>query len=176
MQLKWSVIAGGWSFLLYFRKGWGCIIWYLTKGVGLVAWHIAEKCKLHNLILYSGKILREKTFEVLWPFAKVSRWNLGVWHPLTTWASNSRKFSPSKVFLLYGILTKGEGYISQYTAEGGGAGYFDRLLTNFYVLVCLCPSTTWSILNSNKQSPPHLVQDWVFNWRMPSTRSWWGAE
>ena len=47
-----------------------------------------------------------------------------------------------ETFLLYGILTKGEGYISQYTAEGGGAGYFDRLLTNFHVLVCLCPSTT----------------------------------
>ena len=47
-----------------------------------------------------------------------------------------------KSFPLYGMLTKGEGYISQYTAEGGGAGYFDRLLTNFHVLVCLCQSTT----------------------------------
>ena len=44
-------------------------------------------------------------------------------------------------FPLYGMLTKGEDYISQYTAEGGGAGYFDRLWTNFHVLVCLFQST-----------------------------------
>ena len=33
-------------------------------------------------IPYSGKLSREKTFAVLWLFAKVSLRNLGVWHPL----------------------------------------------------------------------------------------------
>ena len=68
----------------------------------------------HDIILYSGKLSREKTlvnFAVLWQNMKVFSVKFGAWHPLA-WQSkqstkvfsmkivsftNSRKFSPSKV-------------------------------------------------------------------------------